>query len=115
MPPARRIDDVEDCGSGCDDAARVGGRAGTAAPRRAAGTPAARQAHLRTDDRRAAGQPAHPAPRRSARRTERYTYNPEGRRDPFVSLIARGVEAPAGGKAPGSAASARPSLSSRVC
>jgi Tfp pilus assembly protein PilP len=32
---------------------------------------------------------------------EPYTYNPEGRRDPFVSLIARGVEAPTGVKSAG--------------
>jgi type IV pilus assembly protein PilP len=46
----------------------------------------------------AAGQPAPPA---GAPAPEPYTYNPEGRRDPFVSLIARGVEAPAGVKSAG--------------
>jgi type IV pilus assembly protein PilP len=45
-----------------------------------------------------AGQPAQPAPAAAgAPAPEPYTYNPDGRRDPFVSLIARGVEAPAAG------------------
>jgi len=48
-----------------------------------------------------AGQPAQPAPGAAAPAPEPYTYNPEGRRDPFVSLIARGVEAPAGVKSAG--------------
>jgi type IV pilus assembly protein PilP len=48
-----------------------------------------------------AGQPAQPAPAAGAPAPEPYTYNPEGRRDPFVSLIARGIEAPAGVKSAG--------------
>ena len=48
-----------------------------------------------------AGQPAQPAPGAAAAAPEPYTYSPEGRRDPFVSLIARGVEAPAGVKSAG--------------
>jgi type IV pilus assembly protein PilP len=47
------------------------------------------------------GQPAQPGPAAGAPAPEPYTYNPEGRRDPFVSLIARGVEAPAGVKSAG--------------
>jgi hypothetical protein len=32
---------------------------------------------------------------------EPYSYNPEGRRDPFVSLLSRGMESSAGAKASG--------------
>jgi Tfp pilus assembly protein PilP len=49
----------------------------------------------------AAGQPGQPGPAAAAPAAEPYTYNPDGRRDPFVSLIARGVEAPAGVKSAG--------------
>lgn len=51
----------------------------------------------------AAVQPANPAPAQAAAPAtpapvaEAYTYDPAGRRDPFVSLLSRGVE-PAGGK-----------------
>ena len=52
----------------------------------------------------AAVQPANPASPQAAApaatappATEAYTYDPDGRRDPFVSLLSRGVE-PAGGK-----------------
>jgi type IV pilus assembly protein PilP len=52
----------------------------------------------------AAVQPANPASPQAAApattappATEAYTYDPAGRRDPFVSLLSRGVE-PAGGK-----------------
>ena len=51
----------------------------------------------------AAVQPAAPAspqptpPTVSAPAPEAYTYDPAGRRDPFVSLLSRGIE-PAGGK-----------------
>ena len=48
-----------------------------------------------------AGQPTQPAPAGGAPAPEPYTYNPDGRRDPFVSLIARGIEAPAGVKSTG--------------
>jgi type IV pilus assembly protein PilP len=49
-----------------------------------------------------AGQPPQPAPAAAgAPAPEPYTYNPDGRRDPFVSLIARGIEAPAGVKSTG--------------
>jgi Tfp pilus assembly protein PilP len=47
-----------------------------------------------------AAQPA--APTGGAQQTgEPYTYNPEGRRDPFVSLVARGVETPTGKRVTG--------------
>jgi type IV pilus assembly protein PilP len=48
-----------------------------------------------------AGQPAQPGTAAGAPAPEPYTYSPEGRRDPFVSLIARGIEAPAGVKSAG--------------
>jgi len=49
-----------------------------------------------------AGQPPQPAPATAgAPAPEPYAYNPDGRRDPFVSLIARGIEAPAGAKSTG--------------
>jgi type IV pilus assembly protein PilP len=41
------------------------------------------------------------APGAGALAPEPYTYEPDGRRDPFVSLIARGVEAPTGPKSAG--------------
>ena len=41
--------------------------------------------------------PQPPAPATSAPAPEAYTYDPAGRRDPFVSLLSRGIE-PAGGK-----------------
>ena len=41
--------------------------------------------------------PQPPAPATSAPAPEAYTYDPGGRRDPFVSLLSRGIE-PAGGK-----------------
>ena len=41
--------------------------------------------------------PQPPAPTSSAPAPEAYTYDPAGRRDPFVSLLSRGIE-PAGGK-----------------
>ncbi|MCM3880416.1 MAG: pilus assembly protein PilP [Vicinamibacterales bacterium] len=40
------------------------------------------------------GAPAPPAP-------ETYTYNPDGRRDPFVSLVARGTESTGGKRTEG--------------
>jgi type IV pilus assembly protein PilP len=40
-------------------------------------------------------EPASPAPAQSnALQPSGYTYNPEGRRDPFVSLVRRGAESP---------------------
>jgi Tfp pilus assembly protein PilP len=49
-----------------------------------------------------AGQNAQPVPAAAGTGApEPYTYNQDGRRDPFVSLIARGVEAPAGVKSAG--------------
>lgn len=45
-----------------------------------------------------AAQPATPAP---APVTEAYTYDPEGRRDPFVSLLSRGMDANGGKKLTG--------------
>lgn len=50
---------------------------------------------------RTAGQAPQTPPAADGPAPEPYTYNPDGRRDPFVSLIARGVEAPAGVKSPG--------------
>ena len=45
----------------------------------------------------ASPQPAVPsAPATTARAPEVYTYDPSGRRDPFVSLLSRGVEPAAG-------------------
>lgn len=41
--------------------------------------------------------PQPPAPTTSTPATEAYTYDQAGRRDPFVSLLSRGIE-PAGGK-----------------
>ena len=38
--------------------------------------------------------PAPAAPQTSALEPQGYTYNPEGRRDPFVSLVRRGAEVP---------------------
>ena len=53
----------------------------------------------------AAPKPAAPAPAAAKAPppppAEPYTYDPVGRRDPFVSLVSRGVEAPTG-KRPGS-------------
>jgi type IV pilus assembly protein PilP len=49
----------------------------------------------------AAGQTPKTGPAAAGPAPEPYTYNPDGRRDPFVSLIARGVEAPAGVKSSG--------------
>jgi len=51
----------------------------------------------------AAGTPAAPAPSPEAAApqpapAEPYTYNPDGRRDPFVSLVSRGFQTDAGGK-----------------
>ena len=47
-----------------------------------------------------AASPAAPAAN-AAPMPEAYTYNPEGRRDPFVSLLSRGMESGAGPKAAG--------------
>ena len=49
----------------------------------------------------APNQPTAEAPARpSALEPSGYTYNPEGRRDPFVSLVRRGAESPGTGTAP---------------
>ena len=55
-----------------------------------------------------AAQPAAPAPATPGAATpaaappaEAYSYDPGGRRDPFISLLARGVEAPTGKKVTG--------------
>ncbi len=40
--------------------------------------------------------PAAPDAAQAAAPSEAYSYKPDGRRDPFISLIARGVEPPAG-------------------
>lgn len=56
---------------------------------RAQGAPAVQPANP------ASPQPA--APPTTAPAPEAYTYDPAGRRDPFVSLLSRGIE-PAGGK-----------------
>jgi Tfp pilus assembly protein PilP len=42
--------------------------------------------------------PAQPSTSASQPAAEPYTYSPESRRDPFVSLISRGIEPSAGGK-----------------
>ena len=47
----------------------------------------------------AAAQP--PEPAAAAPAPEAYTYNPAGRRDPFVSLLSRGLESPGGRKLTG--------------
>lgn len=47
----------------------------------------------------AAGQPPAPAP--TPPPAEPYTYDPAGRRDPFISLLARGAEQAPGRKTPG--------------
>jgi type IV pilus assembly protein PilP len=45
---------------------------------------------------------AQPAPPGGAQPSgEPYTYNPDGRRDPFISLISRGVEPTLGPRSPG--------------
>ena len=49
----------------------------------------------------AAGKPATPSPAATtpqAAPAEPYTYNPEGRRDPFVSLVSRGFQTESSGK-----------------
>jgi Tfp pilus assembly protein PilP len=46
----------------------------------------------------AAAQPGAPAPAPAAPAPEAYTYEPEGRRDPFVSLLARGADQAAPGR-----------------
>ena len=61
----------------------------------------------------AAGKPAPPAAAAPAPVTppppaEPYTYDPDGRRDPFVSLVARGGAEPGGKRAAASAASPPP-------
>ena len=45
--------------------------------------------------------PASPQPATPAPATEAYTYDPTGRRDPFVSLLSRGNESPTGKKMTG--------------
>ena len=45
--------------------------------------------------------PQPPAPATSAPAPEAYTYDPAGRRDPFVSLLSRGIEPPGGKKLAG--------------
>ena len=49
----------------------------------------------------AQGAPAAAQPPATAPAAEPYTYNPEGRRDPFVSLVARGAEPVPGTKTGG--------------
>lgn len=46
----------------------------------------------------ASAQAAAPAAPTPAPATEAYTYDPAGRRDPFISLLSRGVEPAGGGK-----------------
>ena len=49
----------------------------------------------------APAQPAAPAPATPAPATEAFTYDPAGRRDPFVSLLSRGIEPTTGKKLTG--------------
>lgn len=63
----------------------------------AQGTPAPKTAAPATTP----AQPGTPPPAAAPPAGEPYSYNPEGRRDPFVSLIARGAEPTPGKKADG--------------
>ena len=49
----------------------------------------------------AQGAPATPPPTATAPPPEAYTYDPDGRRDPFVSLLFKGIESTAGAKTSG--------------
>jgi type IV pilus assembly protein PilP len=64
-------------------------------PVRAQGAPAVQPAQP------ASPQPGPPAAAPAAPAPEAYTYDPAGRRDPFVSLLARGLEPAAGKKTTG--------------
>ena len=63
---------------------------------RAQGAPAAQPAQPASPQTAAPAAPAAPAPA-----AEAYTYDPSGRRDPFVSLLSRGIEPTSGTKLTG--------------
>jgi Tfp pilus assembly protein PilP len=72
-------------------------------PPPAAGQTAPAQGQPPAQPPAAAGKPAPAAPAAAsasspAQPPENYSYNPEGRRDPFVSLVSRGLEATSAGK-----------------
>ena len=54
-----------------------------------------------TSRARAQGTPAAPPPTVTAPAPEAYTYSPDGRRDPFVSLLFKGIESTGGTKTSG--------------